>query len=81
MRARKEAEAGAGAIGGEEELGEDDHGEVVPSAPKAGGGDTHAADMRRQMLKARAEGAAKKAKLAQVLKNKIHYFKCKIPSF
>ena len=41
-------------------MGED--GEVVVKQPA---GDTHAADMRRQMLQARAAGAARKAKLVQ----------------
>jgi hypothetical protein len=68
VRARKEAEAEASASSG---LGAADgssaaggSGSDTPAAKTQPAGDTHAADMRRQMLQARAAGAAKKAKLA-----------------
>jgi hypothetical protein len=61
VRARKEAEAEAVAVGTDDGSAAVEGGDARTQPA----GDTHAADMRRQMLQARAAGAAAKAKLAQ----------------
>jgi hypothetical protein len=65
VRARREAEAEAVAVDTDELSAGTEGGDASSAARTQPAADTHAADMRRQMLQARAAGAAAKAKLAQ----------------